>query len=163
MLSTIEKVIQLRTVDMLTGTSDEILAEVASALEEVEAEPGEDVIAAGQLTSKMYLIVTGRAEARSGDRTVSTFGPRDVFGELAALDPEPAPFDVVAQEHMLMLALDHLPLLELMTEHIDMAAGIIRFVCQRARGRPRRLRQLDEVEVELAGDIAVLVGQRLLV
>jgi hypothetical protein len=34
---------------------------------------------------------------------------------------------------MLMLSLDHLPLLELMTDHMDMTAGIIRFLCQRAR------------------------------
>jgi CRP/FNR family transcriptional regulator, cyclic AMP receptor protein len=86
------------------------------------------------LTAKMYLIVTGRAEVRDGDRVLSRLGPRDVFGELAALDPEPVPSSVVAREHMLMLALDHLPLLELMTEHIDMTAGIIRFLCQRARG-----------------------------
>ncbi|HVA23809.1 MAG TPA: cyclic nucleotide-binding domain-containing protein [Chloroflexota bacterium] len=133
MLSTIEKVIQLRTVEMLTGTSDEVLAEVASALEEVEAEEGDEVLAKGQVTGKMYLIVTGRAEVRDGDTTLSQLGPRDVFGELAVLDPEPSPSAVVAQEHMLMLALDHLPLLELMTEHIEMTAGIVRFLCQRAR------------------------------
>lgn len=131
MLSTIEKVIQLRTVEMLTGTSDEILARVASALEEVEAEEGDEVLTKGQLTGKMYLIVAGRAEVQ--DDSVRELGPRDVFGDLAALDPEPARATVVAREHMLMLALDHLPLLELMTEHIDMTAGIIRFVCERAR------------------------------
>lgn len=133
MLSTIEKVIQLRTVEMLTGTSDAVLAEIASALEEYEAEAGDDVLVKGQVTSKMYLIVTGRAEVREGHDVVGQLGPRDVFGELSALDPEPAPASVVAVEHMLMLGLDHLPLLELMTEHIDMTAGIIRFLCQRTR------------------------------
>ena len=137
MLSTIEKVIQLRTVEMLTGTTDEILAEVASALEEVEAEEGDEVLAAGQLTARMYLIVAGRADVRQGDRVLSQLGPRDVFGELAALDPEPALSSIVAQEHMLMLSLDHLALLELMTEHIEMTAGIIRFLCQRARAASR--------------------------
>lgn len=135
MLSTIEKVIQLRTVEMLTGTSDEILAEVAAALEELEAEAGDDVLTKGQLTSKMYLVVTGRAQVRDGGRILAEIGPRDIFGELEALDPEPAPSTVTATEHMLMLALDHLPLLELMSDNIDMGAGIIRFLCQRARAR----------------------------
>jgi CRP/FNR family transcriptional regulator, cyclic AMP receptor protein len=132
-LSTIEKVIQLRTVEMLTGTSDEILAQVASALEEVEAEEGDEILTKGQTTSKMYLIVAGQAEVQEAGGAVQALGPRDVFGDLAALDPEPARATVIAREHMLMLALDHLPLLELMTEHIDMTAGIIRFVCERAR------------------------------
>src|SRR5579862_7334853 len=102
MLSTIEKVIQLRTVQMLAGTSDEVLAAVASALQEVEAEEGDKVVEQGQLTSKMYLVVTGRAEVRIGERVLSQLGPRDVFGELAALDPEPSPASVLAREHMLM-------------------------------------------------------------
>ena len=142
MLSTIEKVIQLRTVEMLTGTSDDVLAQVAAALEEIEAEEGDEILSKGQLTGKMYLIVTGRAEVQDAPDAAGRLGPRDVFGDLAALDPEPARATVIAQEHMLMLALDHLPLLELMTEHIDMTAGIIRFVCERARraealSRPR--------------------------
>jgi CRP-like cAMP-binding protein len=133
MLSTIEKVIQLRTVEMLHGTSDEILAQVAGALEEVEAEGGDDILTRGQLTSTMYLIVTGQVEIQDGDRPARCLGPRDVFGDLSALDPEPARVTVVARDHVLMLALDHLPLLELMTEHIDMTAGVIRFLCERAR------------------------------
>ena len=134
MLSTIEKVIQLRTVDMLAGCSDDILAEVAAALEEVEASEGDEIVSQGQLSSRMYLIVTGRADVCDRDGAVRKLGPRDVFGELAALDPEPQPHAVRATEHMLMLSLDHTALLELMTEHIEMAAGVVRFLCRQVRG-----------------------------
>ena len=137
MLSTIEKVIQLRTVEMLAETPDAILAQVASALEEVEASEGDEIVVKDQLSSKMYLVVAGRLAVSDGGNMLTQIGARDVFGELAALNPEPQPSSLTALDHSLMLSLDHTSLMELMTEHIDMTAGIVRFLCKRVQAHDR--------------------------
>jgi CRP-like cAMP-binding protein len=64
---------------------------------------------------------------------------RDVFGEMALLDPEPRTASITAVADTLLLRLDQAPFYELMDEHHQIARGIIRMLtrnlCARARSR----------------------------
>ena len=133
MLSIIERVILLRSVDMFATAEDAMLAGVAEIMDEVEAHAGDDVVQQGELGTKMYVVVSGGVDVQIGDSVIARLGASDVFGELAALDPEPRSATVTAAEHTLLLSLDHAPLLELMAEDVEVAAGIIRFLCERIR------------------------------
>ena len=136
MLSTIERVLLLRTVAMFAETPDDVLADVAALMREVHAEPGQRIIEKGELGTAMYILVTGSARAHDGDVDLATMGERDVFGELAALDPEPRSASVTANEDSVLLSLEHAPLMELVGDRPEVARGVIRFLCQRVRARP---------------------------
>jgi CRP-like cAMP-binding protein len=136
MLSTIERVLLLRTVGMFAEAPGDVLADVAALMREVHAAPGQRIIEKGELGTAMYILVTGSARAHDGDVVLATMGERDVFGELAALDPEPRSASVTAEEDSVLLALEHAPLMELIGDRPEIARGVIRFLCQRVRARP---------------------------
>jgi CRP-like cAMP-binding protein len=133
MLLTIEKVIILKSVSIFAETPEEVLADVALILDECTFEPGEPIIQKGEMGQSMYIIVEGKVRVHDGDRTIALLGTRDVFGELAALDPEPRSATVTAEVETHVFKLRYDVLYELMSDHIDVARGIIRVLCQRLR------------------------------
>jgi CRP-like cAMP-binding protein len=56
-----------------------------------------------------------------GNTTIATLGRGEVFGELAALDPEPRNASVTTIEPVLLLRMRHAELGELMSEHAEVA------------------------------------------
>ncbi len=136
MLSTIERVLLLRTVGMFAEAPNDVLADVAPLLREIQVAPGQRIIEKGELGTAMYILATGSARAHDGDVVFTTMGEREVFGELAALDPEPRSASVTANEDSLLLSLDHAPLMELIADRPEIARGVIRFLCGRVRARP---------------------------
>jgi len=133
MLLTIEKVMILKSVSIFSATPESILADIASTMEELTLQPGDVVIEKGDIGQEMYIIVSGKMRVHDGDKTIAFLRTRDVFGELAALDPEPRMATVTANEETHLFKLRHDVLYEVMTEHIDVAKGIIRVLCQRLR------------------------------
>ena len=133
MLSIIEKVMMLQSVNMFAGTDDEVLAGVASILREVQAQEGDEVVTKGDLGSNMYVIVSGSVRVHDGQQVFAKLGEGNVFGELAALDPEPRSASVTADEDTLLLSLDNGPLLDLISDHPEIAEATIRFLCRRVR------------------------------
>jgi AAA family ATP:ADP antiporter len=142
MLSTIEKVITLKTVSIFAGTPDEILAEVASLLEEVALVEGETIFEKGDAGDSMYIIVDGQVRVHDGGRTLNYLGEGDVFGEMAVLDPEPRLASVTAVQDTRLFRLDQEPFYELMDDRIEVARGIIRVLSQHLRARVRDLNEL---------------------
>ncbi|MFH2219445.1 MAG: cyclic nucleotide-binding domain-containing protein [Pseudomonadota bacterium] len=133
MLLTIEKVIILKSVSIFSETPEDILADIASTIEELTLQPGDAVFEKGDPGQEMYIIVSGEMRVHDGDKTIASLRTRDVFGELAALDPEPRMATVTAEKETHLFKLRHDVIFELMTEHVDVAKGIIRVLCQRLR------------------------------
>jgi CRP-like cAMP-binding protein len=133
MMLTIEKVITLKSVSFFSEVPEDSLVEVAAVLEEVECAAGSTIFKQGDLGTSLYVIVTGKVRIHLAERDLVTLGERQVFGELAALDPEPRSADATALEDCLLFRLDRDSLYELMSEHLEVAQGVIRVLCQRLR------------------------------
>ena len=133
MLLTIEKVIILKSVSIFSDISERGLIDVAAALEEIQAEPGQTIFEKGDSGNSLYIIVEGKMRVHDGDKTIATLGAGEVFGELAALDPEPRMASVTAMAPALLLRMGHAEQDELMAEHPEVAFGIIRVLCRRLR------------------------------
>jgi len=133
MLLTIEKVIMLKTVNIFSEVPEEDLVDVASIVEEMAVKAGERIITKGDIGTSMYIIVKGRAQVHDGDRQLAVLEERNVFGELAALDPEPRSAHITALEDCLLFKLEEGPLYDLMAEHVEVTRGIIRVLCRRMR------------------------------
>jgi CRP-like cAMP-binding protein len=133
MLLTIEKVMILKSTDIFSATPEEDLIEVASIVEEVEYKKGKDIFVKGDIGTSMYIIVEGQVRVHDEGKKIADLGEKTVFGELAALDPEPRMATVTALEDTHLFRLDQGPLYDLMAEQIEVVRGITRVLCQRLR------------------------------
>jgi AAA family ATP:ADP antiporter len=141
-LSLIEKVIILKTVDILAGTPDSILAEVATLLKDVPLGAGDTIFEKGTPGDCMYIIVSGHVRVHDEGHTLNYLGEGDVFGEMALLDPEPRLASVTATEDTRLLRLDQGPFYELMEDRIEVARGIIRVLSSHLRHRVHDVTEL---------------------
>lgn len=135
MLSTLEKQQLLRTVNLFAETSEEILNEVARLLEEVVCPAGETLFVQGDYGDAMYIIIEGRVRVHSGGRTLTILEKGGVFGEMAALDPEPRSASVTALDNLRLLRLERVPFAALITSQPEITTGIIHILCQTLRAR----------------------------
>jgi hypothetical protein len=135
MLLTIEKVLILKTVSIFAETPEEILADVAAILAEVDVQAGETILHKDEVGRCMYIIVDGRVRIHNGDQTIAYLEARDIFGELAVLDAEPRSASVTAEVDTHLFRLDQDALYELMADRFEVARGIIRVLCRRVRAR----------------------------
>ncbi|MFZ2491156.1 MAG: HEAT repeat domain-containing protein [Thermoanaerobaculia bacterium] len=154
MHSTIERVIILKAVPMFAGATEQILAEIASVVEEVQFAGDERVFRKGDLGSSMYVIVSGRVRVHDGDRVIVHLGDRDVFGEMAILDPEPRSADVTAVEPTAVFRIDRDSFYELMADHIEIVSGVVHVICQRLRAATSGNRTDDRPPTRVAAPLA---------
>jgi len=143
MLSTVEKVLILKTVAIFNQTPDNVLADVADLLEEVDVSENETIFNQGDPGDSLYVIVDGKVRVHDGERLLNYLGERDVFGEMALLDPEPRVATVTAVEATRLFRLAQAPFYELMAERPEIAAGIIRVLTRHLRNRIGDIGQLN--------------------
>jgi hypothetical protein len=135
MQPTIEKVITLKSVDLFARTPDDVLAQLAGELETIDVPAGETIIRKGEMGDSLYVIASGTVRVHDSDTTIAILGEREIFGELAVLDPEPRSASVTAQTAVKLYRLDRDDLFELLPDHIEMVRGIFHVLCGRLRRR----------------------------
>lgn len=133
MISTVEKVLFLKSIDLFSQIPGEALARVAQIAEEVDFAPKETVLTEGELGDSLYLIVEGRVEVFKGDRLVVELGPRECVGEMAILDSEPRSATVKALTAVRALEIEREDFYELMNEKMEIARGVIKVLTRRLR------------------------------
>ena len=133
MLLTIDKVMILRAVGVFSQVPTEHLVDVADALRESTVPAGTRIIQEDEIGNEMYIIVAGAVRVLKGSRQIATLGEGDVFGELAALDPEPRSATVEVTEETVLLGLRNDYLQDLMTSSVEVSRGIVRMLCRRVR------------------------------
>jgi CRP-like cAMP-binding protein len=131
--TTVEKVIALKKVSIFAETPDEILAEIASVLEETAISEGETLFEKGDPGNCMFIVVEGQILIHDGERALNRLGGGDIFGEMAVLDVEPRMATATAEADSYLLRLDQELLYELMEGRIEVARGIIHVLSRRLR------------------------------
>jgi hypothetical protein len=143
MLSPIEKVLILKTASVFNHVPDDVLADVADYLEEIDVATNEGIINKGDLGDSMYILVSGKVKVHDNGVLLNTLGEGDVFGEMALLDPEPRSASVTALEPTRLLRLDQEPFMELIAQDPEVATGIIRNLTRHLRARVQDLNRMD--------------------
>jgi CRP/FNR family transcriptional regulator, cyclic AMP receptor protein len=100
----------LRDIGLFGGISDESLGRLAADLPESKVEPGKIVVNEGDLSTEMFVVVSGELEvvkrALDGSTVrVALLGPGDWFGEMVILDVQPRSATVRALAPSLLLSL----------------------------------------------------------
>ncbi len=138
MISTVEKVLFLKSIDLFSQIPGEDLARVAQIAEELDFEPTEYIMQEGEMGDTMYLIVEGIVQVFKGDRKIVTLGERECVGEMAILDSEPRSASVQATTPIRVLRIEREDLYELMNEKAEIARGIIKVLTRRLRNTTTR-------------------------
>jgi CRP-like cAMP-binding protein len=135
MLTTLEKVLMLKSASLFADTPEHLLLEIAAVLVEEPLTAGQVLFQKGDSGSSMYLISYGGVRIYDGTRIIAELGERAVFGEMALLDPEARVASAMAIEDTLLLRIDHQPFLDLMADHGEIATGIIQILTRYLRNR----------------------------
>jgi len=133
MISTVEKVLFLKSIDLFSQIPGEDLVRVAQIAEEVDFEPKEAIMTEGEIGDSMYLIVDGRVQVYKGARLIVELGERECVGEMAILDSEPRSATVRASTQVSALKIEREDFYDLMTEKQEIAQGIIKVLTRRLR------------------------------
>jgi CRP-like cAMP-binding protein len=93
-----------------------------------------DADASGRF-GRLYIVVSGTADAIVGDAVVATFGPGDYFGEMSVLDGSPRSASVVATSDLETYGLAAWNMRSLLREEPDIALHVIQTLASRLRAQ----------------------------
>ena len=135
MLLTVERVLLLHQVEMFDDIDDDALIRLAAAMKEQDVRSDEAIIQEGQLGRELYIIIDGKVRVHRGQKELTILGSKGIFGEMAALDPEPRSASVTAIDETRLLRLDHETLFDELLGNNELAQGVVRFLVRRLRLR----------------------------
>ncbi|MEW5855501.1 MAG: cyclic nucleotide-binding domain-containing protein [Myxococcota bacterium] len=138
MISTVEKVLFLKGVDLFSAIPGEDLSQIAQIADEVELDLGETIFKEGDLGDSLYLIVSGKVRIHRGDTEIAVLGERQVFGEMALLDSEPRSASVTALTDVTLLRIHQEDFADILAEKSEIAQGIIKVLTRRLRGQIKK-------------------------
>ena len=138
MITAVEKVLFLKSVDLFRGLRGEELATIAEIAEEQPFSAGEAVFAEGEPGDALYLVIEGAVRVHKANRQLALLGERDVFGEMAVLDAEPrnASASVVKDTVLLKIVRDDFR--DILQERPEIGIGVILVLSGRLRASGRR-------------------------
>ena len=143
-LSRAEKIAILKSVSLFNESPESILIDAVDQVEEVLYQSEETIFQKGDPGASMYIIIDGKVKVHDGDMILNYLGALDVFGEMAALDPEPRSASVTVIEEARLIRMNQAALYNLMQRQPDIARGVIHILCQRLRARTQDM--MDDFE-----------------
>ena len=133
MLSTVEKVLFLKSIELFSQIPGEDLAQVAVIATEEMRERGEEIFAEGEDGDALYLVLDGKVRVHRNDKVIAELGERECFGEMALLDASPRSATVTSLEESHLLKISREDFQEILTEKPEIAMGIIKVLTGRLR------------------------------
>jgi CRP-like cAMP-binding protein len=133
MLSTVERVLFLKSIELFSQIPSEDLAQVALIATEEMREAGEDVFIEGDPGDALYLVLEGSVRVHRAGQTISELGARECFGEMSILDSGPRSATVTVTADTTVLKISREDFQDVMAEKPQIAAGIIRVLTRRLR------------------------------
>lgn len=138
MISTVEKVLFLKGVDLFKTIPAEELSHIAQITDEVECAPQETIFKEGDQGDAMYLIVDGKVKVHTGDKVLAELGTSQCVGEMAILDAEPRSASITALTDLTLLKINREDFSEILGEKPEISRGIIKVLTGRLREANRR-------------------------
>ncbi|MFN2427447.1 MAG: cyclic nucleotide-binding domain-containing protein [Candidatus Binatia bacterium] len=133
MLSPVEKMLHLRTLDTFQGLTTRQLSELARVVTEVKFADGKDIVVEGEFEDSMYFIVSGKVRIVREGSLVAELGERDFFGEMAVFDGETRSATAKATGDVRVLRLARNDLFDVMEDQPAIGIGICQILVRRLR------------------------------
>lgn len=144
MISTVEKVLFLKSIDLFSQIPGEDLSQIAQITDEVRFQEGDEIFLEGAPGDTLYFIIQGEVRIHHGRQEVAVLGERQVFGEMALLDSEPRSASVSAVCDLTLLKIVREDFNEILAEKVEIAQGIIKVLTRRLRDTLSRNAALNQ-------------------
>jgi len=131
----VEKVLILKSLSIFGDTPEHILADLAPLMEEEEYEKDTLIFKEGEFGDCMYIIHEGEVRIHKENVTLAILNEKEVFGELALLDPEVRSASATAARNCILFRIDQEPLYEVIENRPEVARGFIKILCKRLRAQ----------------------------
>ena len=128
-LTTIEKVIFLKSVDIFEHATIEQLGRIAGLTEEVHFKPGEIIFEEGQPGDAFYLLLSGQVFIERNGNTLREMKEKEAFGTLEVLDFHPRAVTAKAVDQVRALKLNGQEFHDLLSLDIEMVQAVFRMLC----------------------------------
>lgn len=128
----------LANVSLFTGLNERSLKAIADRLIERTYQPGERIIEQGKHGFGLFIVASGKAEAKfeaedGSTSTVNTLGEGEFFGEMALLDEGPRSASVDAVDQTTCLILNHVDFVAIMMKDAEMGVMVATELAKRLR------------------------------
>jgi len=137
----IEKVLVLKSLNLFKDTPENVLADLAPLMKEIQYEQGTEIFKEGDTGDCMYIIQQGNIKIHKGNTTLARLKEKEIFGELSLLDADTRSASATADTDCILYKIDQEPFYELMDERPEVAKGFIKILCQRLRTMNEKSRQ----------------------
>jgi CRP-like cAMP-binding protein/HEAT repeat protein/ATP/ADP translocase len=132
-LTTIERMMVLKTVSIFSTIPDAILKDLADLSKQQFIPSGQVLFNKGDTGTSMAVIVSGKMRIHDGEKTIAVLEDRQIIGELAALSSESRTATVTAVEDTVLLKLTQEVVYEMMWDQRDIVKEFIVVLVERLR------------------------------
>ena len=142
----------LKAVPLFSSFPEEQLRMLAQVVTRRSAARSSTVLAAGDLTDSLYIVLSGRlkvmmSDAEGKEVILSILGPGEFFGEMGLIDDSPRSASVVAIEACELLSIAKRDFKKCLAENFEMAMAVMRGLVRRLREADRKIGSLALLDV----------------
>jgi len=142
----------LKSVPLFASFPDEQLRTLVTVVTRRSAPRGSIIMAAGDPTDSLYLVISGRLKVMMGDADgkeviLSILGPGEFFGEMGLIDDSPRSASVVTIEPCELLSLARRDFKKCLAENFEMTMTVMRGLVRRLREADRKIGSLALLDV----------------
>jgi len=142
----------LRNVPLFAMLSESQLSVLTSVVSRRSFARGTTIIAAGDVTDSLYLVISGRLKVMMSDDEgreviLSMLGPNEYFGEMGLIDDSTRSASVISLEACELLVLSKRDFRKCLSENFEMAMTVMRGLVKRLREADRKIGSLALMDV----------------
>jgi CRP/FNR family cyclic AMP-dependent transcriptional regulator len=139
-------------VPLFASFPEEPLRLLATVVTRRSATRGSIIMAAGDPTDSLYIVLSGRLKVMMSDADgkeviLTLIGPGEFFGEMGLIDDSPRSASVVAIEPCELLAITRRDFKKCLAENFDMSMAVMRGLVRRLREADRKIGSLALLDV----------------
>jgi CRP-like cAMP-binding protein len=127
------KVQLLGQVSLFSECNSKELSRIAALADEIEVDKGTVLTKEGLPGRECFVVSSGKAKCTLRGKRLATYGPGDVFGEMALLDNEPRAATIAAETDMVLFVVDSRSFWGLCEQAPSVARKIMKSIAQRLR------------------------------
>ncbi len=136
MLTVMEKVALLQTVEVFRSVPTQSLARVAAIAQEIEYEARQALYNDNEASDSMFVLLQGEVALLRPGQEAKKLGPGQVAGLLALLAGESEPESAMATQPVRALRLDQEDFYDAMAEDFNLTLSLLKAVLRCAAGTP---------------------------
>lgn len=151
----------IRQSDFFGVLEDRLARRLIGAMTAERFETGDFLYRAGDVGDRLYVVLQGRIQVYQEDeyeriRMLELLGPCDVVGELSLFDQQPRTANVSALSDVVVAALRHEPMKQMLLDHPEIALALLAHVTRRLRRANHSITEVALLDVRARVSKAVI-------